>query len=176
MTVRTLKLCKSERGGTLHLLASFWSNGLRLVFLAIRLMLPLIRAMADMNYLPAFQMKCDTARPSCKNCIEHGETCNYQRETKPRQVPLSSSLTSIPPNLDVLQTDTCRYPGPSRTSRGITTSTRSSAAGISSSRTQEPRTVRQRTCCGRSSSDRSTTHSCPIGGITAGSGWATAGA
>ncbi|KAI5449640.1 hypothetical protein NCC49_004191 [Naganishia albida] len=30
------------------------------------------------------KMKCDTARPSCKNCIEHGETCNYQRETKPR--------------------------------------------------------------------------------------------
>ncbi|KAJ9105587.1 hypothetical protein QFC19_003569 [Naganishia cerealis] len=30
------------------------------------------------------KMKCDTVRPSCTNCIEHGEACNYERQTKPR--------------------------------------------------------------------------------------------
>ncbi|KAJ9093200.1 hypothetical protein QFC21_006517 [Naganishia friedmannii] len=30
------------------------------------------------------KMKCDTVRPFCKNCIEHGEECNYERQTKPR--------------------------------------------------------------------------------------------
>ncbi|KAJ9111755.1 hypothetical protein QFC22_006414 [Naganishia vaughanmartiniae] len=30
------------------------------------------------------KMKCDTVRPFCTNCIEHGEECNYERQTKPR--------------------------------------------------------------------------------------------
>lgn len=50
----------------------------------------LASTLCDTN-LRMIQMKCDTARPSCKNCIEHGEACNYQRETKPRQVSLDSS-------------------------------------------------------------------------------------